>query len=738
MTQVSQLSPELARGLLQLSRALMVAVRNWTLYPPDHPAVGASVTRLAESIRESSFGAVFAIGVTPETLLVEGSAADSSQIGIAEAAALLHDRDLLQIAFLGDVPTEAVHALLRVLTFDADERRRRGGPATIWQTDGHPSLALTQIDYEAVLARESRVVPESARRDDLWRSIVMTISGGANAVFDERAQARLLAIAGSPADIGDLATAVMAPMCAPDGSPMVSSQAAAVLAAFRHLTSVVTVLAPERATEVMENIATAAVNLDAHVVMEMLQSAEDPATGVSVVRGLVGALDDMKVAQLMATALSLDGKATERLATIFDSIVPDEDRKQRVLKLTRTLLRESDFGQSKQFQPMWKSVEELLFSYNDKPFVSEVYRGALDAAGGRAETMAVIDLPPEVTEWLASLGQDNVRLLSVQLLIDLLAIETDLTRASEVAGDMGLLAEDLLMSGAYDEAQKVTDALGARGQSTNPIGRDACREALDKLGDSAAMRETAALIGDVDAADWARIHSIVITIGVSSIEALKPLVMVEHETLASKRAEDTIVEFGRAAVASLGSMVGDSPWFVQKNGARILGRIGAPEAVPLLQPLLRKPDPRVARQAVVALSRISDPSAARAIHTVLRASGGALRRAVIAALVSDRDPRVVPVLVRIIVESRPLGRDHHVVLETLAALGTVGADAGVTVIAATIRRRAFLRRRRLRALKQKGVRALVQIGTPAAAAAIADAARTGDRLLRKIIARGQA
>ena len=63
---------------------------------------------------------------------------------------------------------------------------------------------------------------------------------------------------------------------------------------------------------------------------------------------------------------------------------------------------------------------------------------------------------------------------------------------------MAALAEDLLMSGAYDDALTVTRALQTRAATPQAIGRDACRQALDQLGESLAMRETAALIGDVD------------------------------------------------------------------------------------------------------------------------------------------------------------------------------------------------------------------------------------------------
>jgi len=734
MSQASQLSPELARGLLQLARALLAATRNWTLYPPEHPTVAASVSRLSDAIRQSTLGAIFSIGITPETLMVESTPADSSQNSIAEAAALLHDRDLLRITFIGDVPPEAVHALLRVLSLDADERRRRGGPAVIWAAESQPSLVLEQIDYQKVLARDEGDVPEPAKRDELWRSIVTSIAGGQTAVFDELAQERLLAIAGSPSDIGALASAVVAPKCAMDGSPMITSQAATVLAAYRHLAGIVSVMSPDRVPEVMNNLASASLQLDPHVVMQVLQTEEDPKSALSIVKGLGAAFDDAKVAQLLATALALEGQASDRLATIFNTIAPDEDRRRRVMTLTRSLLSETDFGKAGQFQTLWSSMEELLVSYNDKPFVSETYRAALDGVGGRAERMAIVDLPPEITEWLASLGQDNVRGLSVQLLIDLLTIEEDGTRAEEIARDMEALSEDLLMAGAYDDTQQVTQALAARATAKTAIGRDACRQALDQLGESIAMRETASIIGDIDEHAWTAVRSIITTVGPSSIEALRPMVAVEHEGVASTRASETIVGFGKPAISRLAPLIGDSRWFVQRAGATLLGTIGSADVVALLQPLLRKSDPRVTQAAVAALGKVDDPSAARAIQTVLRAATGSTRRAVVDALVVDRDPRVVPMLMRIVAESEPLGTDHDVVLETIGALAIVGSDKAVPTLAGLARLRRWFGGKKLRTIKEKSVDAMMTIGGEKAAAALDDAAKTGDRGLKKIVA----
>jgi hypothetical protein len=738
MSQVSQLSPELARGVLQLAQALLAAARTWTLYPPEHPAVELSAKRLSDAVPRTSGGGILSIAVTPDTLLIEGTPADRNQPAIAEAARMLHDCDIIQLTFIGEVPYKVLPPFLKILVLDAADRRARGGPGVIWAAQGHPSIVIEQIDYQKVLEREQQEAaetPEPANRDDIWRSLVISISNaGLSALFDERMQERLLAIAGSPLAIGDLATAVMAPKCAMDGSPMLTSQAAAVLAAFRHLTNIVSLKSPERMQEVMGNLAGAAVQLDPHVIMQILQTAEDPADHVAVVRGITAAFDDAKVAQLLATSLALGGQASDRLATIFNTIAPDEDRKHRVMTLTRNLLSETDFGRSGQFHVLWSSMEELLVAYNDKPFVSEGYRTSLDGIGGRAERLAATDLPVELKEWILTLGQENVRTLSVQLLIDLLAIERDEARAGSIADDMGALAEDLLMGGAYADAKTVTRSLAMRGRETRAIGRDACRRALSRLGESLAMRETAALIGDVDEAGWTGIRDVVTLVGVPAVEALKPVIMAERETTASARAADLIAGFGPPAVSRLASLVDDDRWFVQRAAARILGRIAVPEAVPLLQPMLRRGDPRVARDVVAALAVIDDPAAARAIHTVLRAAAGELRRAVVDALVADRDPRIVPVLSRIIGESEPLGKDHDVVLDAMTAMGTVGSDRAVPALSGVIRRRGFFGRRKLRALKERGVEALTRIGGPKATAAIDEGATSGDRMLKKVIA----
>jgi hypothetical protein len=726
--QVAKLAPDLVKGVTSLARTLVAASRNWTLYPPDHPAVRASFERLSEAIQSATNDAVFSVGITPDNLMIESSPVPANP-QVIEAAKLLHDRDLLRLTFSGRVPAEAVSKLLHLLALDQTVLRQRGGPEGVWREDGDSSITLEQIDYVHVL--EDKEEHAHQKHDDVWKSIVQSIVTGQK-TMDELAQQRLLAIAGDAEEIGELAHAVMSTKCTADGAPMITTQAATVLAAFRHLTTIVSVKAADRTDDTMRNLAAAASSLNPHVVMEMLQSDDDAGDATHVVQGLTGAFDDVKVAQLLATALSAEGQASGRLAEIFDTIAPDAARKQRVLTMTRTMLSESTFGQSKQFKAIWSSMEELLISYNDKPFMSEQYRTQLDGAAARGDHVAIKDLPEEMPEWAGSLGQQNVRKLSVVLIIDLLKLESDGARAAEIAEDMTALAEDLLMAGDYVDARDVANALNEAANNTKFVSPGACREALSHLATSAAMHEAVAMIGDMDSEPLGIFTEICRLVGMPVVDVLGMTLRIQERTATRVRASEIIVGFGAPAVSRLAPFIDDDRTYVQCNAAELLGRIAEPAAVPLLQPLLRRNDPKVTRVAIAALANINDPAAARAIHMVLRSVTGEQRRAVIQALVAGRDARVVPMLVRILDESEPLGKDHLVVLDTLGALKIVHTDTAVRPIVRVARRKRWFARSKNRALKNTAVEALASIGTDESRRELAKAAAEGDRLLRKL------
>ena len=76
----------------------------------------------------------------------------------------------------------------------------------------------------------------------------------------------------------------MAPKCTMDGSPMITSQAATVFAAFRHLKGIVVRDGARSTARGDAQHRDAAVQMNPHVVMQVLQTQDDPDDQVAVVR----------------------------------------------------------------------------------------------------------------------------------------------------------------------------------------------------------------------------------------------------------------------------------------------------------------------------------------------------------------------------------------------------------------------------------------------------------------------
>ena len=117
---------------------------------------------------------------------------------------------------------------------------------------------------------------------------------------------------------------------------------------------------------------------------------------------------------------------------------------------------------------------------------------------------------------------------------------------------------------------------------------------------------------------------------------------------------------------------------------------------------------------------------------------GEQRQAVVAALVAERDPRVVPVLVRILNESDPLGSDHaDRARDARRASAQVGDDHAVPHVAQVMRRRSWFARKKS-ARAQAGARSArcARSARRPRRSAIADAASTRRPAAAEARARG--
>ena len=360
MADAPTLSPEVSRSVSALARTLVAAARSWALYPARPP--GRS--RLARppprrrSPRPAS-GQIVRLRRDPRHAARRRHrrSAAATPAPIAEAARWLHDRDILAAHL-----RRRRHASPRCSACSACCPRTRGSSASAAARQrsgprtGTPRSRIEQIDFSHVLAgpRGHQPGPAQGRsvaidRPRRPRPPPADRRGDAGAPARDLRRRRRDRRAGgrrhraAPHD-GRLADADVAGGGGRRGlSPPRRHRRRAVARAEAggHAE-------PRRRDGQPES---ARRDADAR----RRRPRRQPAAGASPVParsspGIVDAMDDDRVAQLLATTLAIEGQASERLATVFNTIATDDDRKRACCAMTRRMLSETDFGRQDAFQ----------------------------------------------------------------------------------------------------------------------------------------------------------------------------------------------------------------------------------------------------------------------------------------------------------------------------------------------------------------------------------------------------
>ena len=174
----------------------------------------------------------------------------------------------------------------------------------------------------------------------------------------------------------------------------------------------------------------------------------------------------------------------------------------------------------------------------------------------------------------------------------------------------------------------------------------------------------------------------------------------------------------------LGHYLADPRWYVVRNTVFILGQIGGPEVVDLLQVAAQHVDPRVRRQVVQSLGNLPPrdrlPILAQQLHTTdLRLVSSALH-----VLARHRAPETTRVLLHRVQAPEFEARDPDYQRMLFNAVAEMGDDSAVPVLANLVLKGGWLARPSL--TRQAAALALQKIGSEKALAVLEEGLRTGN------------
>ena len=724
------LTPEQSSALADFARACKAAARSVSLYPATHPSIRASLSRVASAAARMIPASDVTLTVHPDAIAIEGRTAARPDPSIGELAEMLHHRLVGSLTIARAAGDEDWRTLLLLIAKPPEDLIAEGGMGKAWTASGRANFEIREIDYAEVL--RERAGSAGAEWD---RIIAYCLQGGDASTLDEGSLASLLATLGDSEKFAGLLDRLQTTEAA--GGASVGARAAALLQLIRKMRDAAKADAGEHgASLVLQTAADASSKLTPEMLLALVgQSRSGASAEAEVASGVLDRMTDQTVAAFIAGSIVTEHGATERLAQAFEALVPEVERKERLLDLAKDEVVQTPLGREDGFDNLWESAASMLTSYSDKSYVSDAYARELSGARGQAlDIERVSDDPPDrIDAWLSTVSDVSLRQLDLSLLLDLLRIENDPERWRGIAHVARPDIERRLLLGEVDGAQQLIDAVV---REVGPEGRDTLRSFAAPIVESFAsgplIRHIVLLLRKVEDPGVEPLNKLAHTLGPQVIRPLAEALATEDNNRTIRRLRELLLGFGAAGRQSVEQLKTSTNPAVRRTAIDLLRVFGGHEALPELASMLDDKDPDVQRESIRAIVQIGTEASYSVLEQALVARS-ASRHTILQQLIGLRDDKAIPLLCYVLNHSAPRGRLVEVHAQIIEALGGLSSHReSARTLRVVLYRGEWWAPSRTTALRQAAATALRRIGSPDTMAVLEEASKTGNRGVRKI------
>jgi HEAT repeat protein len=727
--QPAALAPDDTARVTEFARACKAAARAVVLYPPGHPAIGATVGRIVHVTSAAKLSAPVTLTVLPDGLLMDGRAPARPDPAIGELAELLHAHLIGEITVRPGGDANAWQQFLLLLARTPESVRAEGGIARLWTAMAGLHLTLREIDYAEVLRERS------AGEAAVWNTIIASCLQGEALHLDEDAIREFLGIAGDAGKLAELMSTLEGRADGLGGG--LAAKTAALLRLLRGVVDAVSKHDPDRLEQVLHNMASGVGQLSPDTLMGLLTTAGDAEEGPRLMKAVVSRMTDGTIAQFVARNVIAESSSTDRLAQAFQTLVRGDDQRERVLTLAHEDVAASPLGSTDGFETVWGHVaEKLLTSYSDETFVSADYGRELSGARTRAiEVEQVSDDPPErLRAWKDTVATSALRALDLTMVLDLLRIEQDEERWGNLVTPVVALLEDLLLVGDFDAAIELIDVLV---REAAPGGGAARRQhaliGIDGLAAGPMMRYVITHLGTIDEAQFERVKRMCVSLGEVLVRPLAEALSVEERGRTRERLTAILLAFGAMGRRTVERLKASSNAAVRRTAIHLMREFGGTDALRDLTELLNDNEPQVQREALLAILSLGTDDAYRVLEQALTTGGTRSREAMIQSLGLLRDERATPLFAFILRHVDHRGPLLPVYLRAIESLGALRDPEAVPPLKEALYTGEWWAPRRTRTLRSTAAAALARIGTPASQAVLQEALDSGPRSMRAVV-----
>ncbi len=579
-----------------LLRELTACLKIMTLYPDSHPAVGPASERAFSALnnRLTAWGPLH-LGVSEEEIVFYGED-ETEYRSSGDLAKRLHALEILTLQFEPGLTLAETADFIRLLS-KPPQRSEAEIPFDRYLTEAQIShVTLRLVDYRKILRHDGSTASD-AQAGDFWNALIKKARKGSKDAIRQLADSLkdMAQFSTLHAELRNNLKAISGGMATADHAKIFSEL---------HQ-NIYETLSEDEQEKFASNLAVIA-----------LTAEEDDAETLEALSRSFLEHPDRMLLQILTSAIVKHGKVDNRIAAIFQELLQDGVRTEALAKSAQY------YSQAKSFQAVppqvWNQVRELILAGCEGQFMSDDYHEVLDGLSRYNLNDLGKTLDRGYLEQVrAAMNPTGLHLARMDLLPDLVVLED---RTDDYEPRLKELAAIFMGHARKGELTAIYEKLKRIFLAGIPISQEK-QNSIDSILFSTGEDSWAGFLLQASASMPPRELGLLKEIVAFNKRGLADRLisdLAEEPNLSGRRRlSSLLVRLGKDAVPSLVNALNDQRWYVVRNAAMILGKIGDSACAHALMAVLGHAHGQVKREVLNSLSVLGDDSCVMAIRLVL-------------------------------------------------------------------------------------------------------------------------
>jgi HEAT repeat protein len=327
------------------------------------------------------------------------------------------------------------------------------------------------------------------------------------------------------------------------------------------------------------------------------------------------------------------------------------------------------------------------------------------------------------------------------ILGEILITEENISEFDELVKSIERTLDSLINVGDFDSASKIIRRLrrfeqATRDSSTQADLRsqrkaDRIKKAIDQAGEEEKLRSVGLVVNEKESIDLSKAKEYLLSLNSNSISPILHLLRELKDFPARKMVCQVLEEAGKDHLGIVGQGVYDSLWYVVRNVALVLGRIGKEQGVKFLKNIINHPDFRVRKEVITSLTRIGGKEAQALLVSALDDEDRGIRILACRGLAQRKEKGALPALMKIIPSALFIDEPAEEKKQLLESLAIIGEDEVIPFLKKLIHKRNWLKRDKHNETRIFAIRALGFIKTNKAGETLKELSRKRNKVIRQ-------